>query len=317
MNLFEEIVLESELLTESVSVNSVVDAITGMHPAWITYDDEQGGGGKARRLIYPIAYGATRTKNPEDAKPVIRAFEPSGSSKRGLTNPPNKRKYPRWKYFRLDRIKFWRTVNSKNYNPEEMDGYDDDIINTEGDNSMSAVYVIAPIGNAKKIKRQEFEKPESQETPQTTTTSFEPKPITKDEVEGIEIEPVEQPVSNGRRLTAKGAVDSIISWIKKYGNKIGQGVKNIFGKKLENQTQNTNNNTGDTINAPDTQPTTKAEVGTSVNDNLNSNEQLPAPNDKPVTKQDVDNEGEDKELKENVLTTSFKDMMNRMNNLEK
>ena len=326
MNLFEEIVLESELLTESVSVNSVVDAITGMHPAWITYDDGQGGGGKARRLIYPIAYGATRTKNPEDAKPVIRAFEPSGSSKRGLTNPPNPRQYPKWKYFRLDRIKSWRTINSKTYDPEDMDGYEDTdsnrkgIVNTEGDKSMSAVYVIAPIGNAKKIRSQEFEKPDNQQTPQTTTTSFEPRPITKDEVEGIEIEPVEQPVSNGRRkLTAKMAVDSIINWIKKYGNKVGQGIKNIFNKKLDNQPENNNiNNTGDTINAPETKPTTKGEIGTSVNDELNSNEQLPAPNDKPVTKQEVDSEGEEnKDLKENVLTKSYKDMMSRMNNLYK
>lgn len=311
MELFEEIVNESELLTESVSVNSVVDAILGMHPAWITYDDSKGGGGKARRSIYPIAYGLTSAGNP-----VVRAFQPIGSSKRGLTTPPNNREYPKWKYFRLDRIKFWRTVNSKTYDIEDMEGYEDGIINTEGDNSMSQVYVVAPFGNAKNIKRKETQNPETQQTPETTTTSFEPRPITKDEVEDINIEPVEQPVNGQRKLTAKGAMDSIINFIKKYGNKVGQGIKNIFNKKLENQPENDNiNNTGDTINAPATKPVTKQEVDGNVQQ-PSSTEQYKQPNDKPITKQDVEGE-EEKDLKENVLTSSFKDMMNRMNNLEK
>lgn len=344
MELFEEIVNESELLTESVSVNSVVDAILGMHPAWITYDDSKGGGGKARRSIYPIAYGLTSAGNP-----VVRAFQPIGSSKRGLTTPPNNREYPKWKYFRLDRIKFWRTVNSKTYDIEDMEGYEDGIINTEGDNSMSQVYVVAPFGNAKNIKRKETQNPETQQTPETTTTSFEPRPITKDEVEDINIEPVEQPINGKRKLTALGAMDSVIGFIKKYGNKAvqgiknaGQGIKNLFKKKLENQPENNNiNNTGDTINAPVTKPVTKQEVDgnprqlsnkeaidkvidTIKQYNNNSAEQYKQilnrfnnkPNDKPVTKQDVEGE-KDKDLKENVLTSSFKDMMNRMNNLEK
>ena len=142
MNLFEEIVLESSLLTEGISVDSITNAINGLHPTWITYDDTKGGGGKARRLIYPVAYGLTSAGNP-----VVRAFQPQGSSKRGLTTPPNDREYPKWKYFRVDRIKFWRTVNSNTYNTDELVGF-----NEEGDKSMSEVYVIAPIGNAKKIK---------------------------------------------------------------------------------------------------------------------------------------------------------------------
>lgn len=305
MTLFEEILLESDLLTESVSVDNVVNAITGMHPVWITYDDTKGGGGKARRLIYPVAYGLTTSNNP-----VIRAFQPSGSSKRGLTTPPNNRELPKWKYFRLDRIKFWRTITSQEFDPEELVG-----INKDGDRSMSKVYVIAPIGNAKKINRKEFEKPEDEKTPKTNTTSFEPRPITKDEVENIDIEPTVQP--NKQRFTAKDAIDSIIRFIKNTGNKVGSGIKKVFNKNLENKPENPNINTSDTINAPDTKPTTKDEIGTSVNDENNSTEQLPNPTDKPVTKTDVDNGEEDRELKENVLTKSFNDMMNRMNNLEK
>lgn len=320
MNLFEEIVNESSLLTEGVAPNNVINAINGMHPVWITYNDEQGGGGKGRRLIYPIAYGLTSGKEP---KPVVRAFEPTGSSKRGLTTPPNNRKYPKWKYFRLDRIQFWRTVNSKVYDPEEMEGYEDGIVNTEGDRSMSAVYAIAPIGNAKNIKRQETEKPETNNqsdisnTPTTDTSSFEPRPITKDEVEGIDVEPIEQPIGNNRKLTAKGAIDSIIGWIKKYGNKAKQGVQKLFGKKLENNSENNNIKKVDTINAPNTKPVTKQEVGDSINDKPDTGEkQVSKPTDEPVTKQEVEN-GEENNLKENVLTSSYKDMIDRMNNLYK
>ena len=115
MNLFEEIVNETSLLTEGVSSDNIVKAISGLHPAWISYNDTKGGGGKGRRIIYPIAYGLTKSGNP-----VVRAFQPSGSSKRGLTTPPNNRKYPKWKYFRLDRITFWRTVNSREFNPEDL-----------------------------------------------------------------------------------------------------------------------------------------------------------------------------------------------------
>ena len=305
MDLFEEILLESSLLTEGVSVDSITNAINGLHPAWITYDDTKGGGGKARRLIYPVAYGTTSAGNP-----VVRAFQPQGSSKRGLTTPPNDREYPKWKYFRVDRIKFWRTVNSNTYNTDELVGF-----NEEGDKSMSEVYVIAPIGNAKKIKHNNIQT--NNPSGKTSTVSFEPKPITKDEVENIDVTPTVQP--NKKKFTAKNAIDSIIGFIKNSGKKIG----NLFGKNLENKPENPNINNGDTINAPDTTPVTKQEIGdetvTNQTGNQTNNQQNTPVNDEPVTKQEVDNTTgeEENDLKENVLSKSFNDMMNRMNNLYK
>ena len=305
MNLFEEIIVESDLLTESVSVDSISNAINGLHPAWITYDDKKGGGGKARRLIYPVAYGLTKAGNP-----VVRAFQPQGSSKRGLTTPPNNREYPKWKFFRVDRIKFWRTVNSNTYNSEELVGF-----NEEGDNSMSTVYTIAPIGNAKNIQRNNLQT--SNDTGKTTNVSFEPKPITKDEVENIEVSPTVQP--DKKRYTAKNAIDSIINFIKNGGKNLNNGIKKIFNKNLENKPENSNINTGDTINAPDTTPVTKQEIGTSVYDNAENNQQQSQtikPNDEPIYKNEIENSGEE-DLKESVLSKSFNDMINRMNNLYK
>lgn len=305
MSLFEEIIVESDLLTESVSVDSISNAINGLHPAWITYDDTKGGGGKARRLIYPVAYGLTKTGNP-----VVRAFQPQGSSKRGLTTPPNNREYPKWKFFRVDRIKFWRTVNSNTYNSEELVGFNED-----GDNSMSTVYTIAPIGNAKNIQRNNLQT--SNDTGKTTNVSFEPKPITKDEVENIEVSPTVQP--DKKRYTAKNAIDSIINFIKNGGKNLNNGIKKIFNKNLENKPENSNINTGDTINAPDTTPVTKQEIGTSVYDNAENNQQQSQtikPNDEPIYKNEIENSGEE-DLKESVLSKSFNDMINRMNNLYK
>ena len=305
MSLFEEIIVESDLLTESVSVDSISNAINGLHPAWITYDDKKGGGGKARRLIYPVAYGLTKAGNP-----VVRAFQPQGSSKRGLTTPPNNREYPKWKFFRVDRIKFWRTVNSNSYNSEELVGF-----NEEGDNSMSTVYTIAPIGNAKNIQRNNLQT--SNDTGKTTNVSFEPKPITKDEVENIEVSPTVQP--DKKRYTAKNAIDSIINFIKNSGKNLNNGIKKIFNKNLENKPENSNINTGDTINAPDTTPVTKQEIGTSVYDNDENNQQQSQtikPNDEPIYKNEIENSGEE-DLKESVLSKSFNDMIKRMNNLYK
>ena len=300
MDLFEEIVNETFLIDESVSRDSVRNAIEGMHPVWITYNDEQGGGGKNRRLIYPVAYGLT-TKGNE----VIRAFQPQGSSKRGLTTPPNNREYPKWKYFRLDRIKFWRTVSSQTYTDDGMEGFD------EGDDkSMSKVYLIAPIGGAKYIPKQ---KPD-----------IGYKPITKQDVENIptEEEPEETPevtpIQQPRRYTARQVVNNLINRIKTFGGK----VKDMFTSKNQQKnldnTENTDNFTqNNNLTAPDTEPVTKQDVEQTVNNQPSTqtqSQQVPKPNDEPVSKEEV---GTEETVDNNKLTNSFKDMMSRMNNLEK
>lgn len=295
MDLFEEIVKQTFLINESISINGINDAINGLHPVWITYDDEQGGGGKARRLIYPVAYGLTSKGNP-----VIRAFQPQGSSKRGLTTPPNDREMPQWKYFRIDRIKFWRVVSSQKFDGDRLEGF-----NQEGDDSMSMVYTIAPIGNAKQLSRQ---KPE-----------IGYKPITKQDVENIptEEEPKEvtpQYKEQPRRYSAKQVVNNIL-------NRIKSGTQKIFNKKqpetIDNLEKNSNLTTdNNNLTAPETEPISKQDVGQTKTTIPTKPVTNAKPDDEPVTKQDVNN-SEEETVENNKLTNSFKDMMSRWNNLNK
>lgn len=290
MDLFEEIVRETFLINESVSINGINDAINGMHPVWMTYDDEQGGSGKNRRLIYPVAYGLTTKGNP-----VIRAFQPQGSSKRGLTTPPNDREYPKWKYFRVDRIKNWRMISSRTFSDVGLDGF-----NENGDDSMSIVYTIAPIGGAKNLPKQ---KPD-----------IGYKPITKQDVENIPTEPEQTPTpsTTSTKQSATQVVNNILNNIKNTGTNIEKKTPENLDNLKTNTDINTNNNN---LTAPDTEPITKQEIGQTASPEEKGEKPVEKPVDEPVTKQDVNSETE--EVKNNKLTDSFNDMMSRWNNLEK
>ena len=85
MSIFKEIVNES-LLTE-ISQDRDADvkkAINNVLRVRISYNDKKGGKGKNERYILPVAFGLTKS-----GKKAIRAYQTAGSSKRGLTNPPN------------------------------------------------------------------------------------------------------------------------------------------------------------------------------------------------------------------------------------
>ena len=140
MSLFEEICNETFVLIEGVSNTKINKAINGMHPVTISYDDGKGGNGKGLRTIYPVAFGLTSAENR-----VIRAFQPSGDTKRGI---------PKWKYFRVDRIKSWDMNEKIKYDGDKLEGFMSDGKSKSGDDLMSVVYNIAPIGNARFIRKQ-------------------------------------------------------------------------------------------------------------------------------------------------------------------
>lgn len=127
--LFENIVRKSFILKEDVQVDKISGAIAGMHPVIMRYDDNKGGTGKNKRIIYPVAYGISTAGNP-----VVRAYQKQGSSK---TSSPS------WKLFRLDRMKNWRVITSKTFNPSDLVGF-----RSDGDEQIATLYSIAPIGNA-------------------------------------------------------------------------------------------------------------------------------------------------------------------------
>lgn len=119
-------ILNKILLSEGADYGSVLDSIRNKYYVRIRYDDEMEGKGfgdpKGSRVIQPMAIGSTKAGNP-----VLRAFQMSGNSRRGA---------PKWKYFRLDRIKSWFPMKNKHFYtiPDEKYGR----YNREGDNLMGA-----------------------------------------------------------------------------------------------------------------------------------------------------------------------------------
>lgn len=110
------------IISEQVSNDEVLDAIHNRNYVRIKYDDTMPSNGrnpKGSRVIQPFALGTTKK-----GYPVVRAFQVNGNSRRGA---------PKWKYFRLDRIKSWKKLKKTfNTTPDEIYG----VYNTIGDESM-------------------------------------------------------------------------------------------------------------------------------------------------------------------------------------
>lgn len=116
-------ILSPMLLTESVDVSMVSDAIKNRYRVVINYvGDPEHGIADGIRTIEVYAYGLTKAGNP-----VIRAYQPYGDT---VTTTPN------WKFFRLDRITSWKQTYSLIQRPAPK-------FNPDGDRSMSQVYLIA------------------------------------------------------------------------------------------------------------------------------------------------------------------------------
>ena len=121
------------LLSESVSINSVNDAIDTHTRIIINYHTKGEDIATGARIIEVYAYGLTKAGNP-----VIRAFQPYGDTTSRV---------PSWKFFRLDRISYWKPT--KQIFTEPANNYYKGLgeFNPDGDNTMSVVYKIAKFGN--------------------------------------------------------------------------------------------------------------------------------------------------------------------------
>lgn len=111
------------IIREGVDIDSVLDAIRNKYKVRIRYDDgmeNNGGNPKGGRLIQPMAVGTTKA-----GRPVVRAFQESGGSRRGA---------PKWKFFRLDRITSWKPLRNKRFFSEPPYEYGE--YNQYGDESM-------------------------------------------------------------------------------------------------------------------------------------------------------------------------------------
>lgn len=273
MSLLREILAESFLLKEDASVDAINNAVNNMHPARIVYNGPSGTGNR-KRIIYPVAYGISTAGNP-----VVRAFQPQGSTSTEV---------PAWKFFRIDRIKRWDNINSRTFNPEELNGF-----NENGDEQIETLYAISPIRNVQPQKQGE-KQPEKPKEPEKIVTGH---PVRKGEVKNGGAD------KNTEReyYTANDAVRDILQTSNpKIGQTQNKSIDKVAGHDY---------NSKETQPVRDAVPVTKTDIDpNAANEPSERNPDLYG-NNGPVMKDDLTPETG------NTLSNSFNDLTNRMNNL--
>lgn len=256
MNLFEQILSESGLLLEKqneVSVEKIRDAIENGKIVSMMYNDQKGGGGKSWRYILPVVYG--ELKNRQDGggngHMAIRAYQPSGSSKRGR---------PAWKLFRLDRIVAWynqeNTENDKTHTFTKADL--DALFNEKGDKYFHTIMYHAPFMNVEYM--------------------IDSEPIKKDDIK--EPQGAEQ---GEEKATVRYTVNN--DWKNQYNKEQGNGVS------LDNNGEVSYNSEKDKLTAPETKPVTNTDIepaGQTEETPTDTNKMVA--DEKPITKDDVQNQ---------------------------
>ena len=132
MELLERI-YNSLLLTESVGVDEVNDALDSHKRVIINYRSKGEDKNTGARVIEVYAYGLTKAGNP-----CIRAFQPYGDTTSRV---------PSWKFFRLDRIIEWKPTEQTFDRPADFYYKNLGNFNPNGDETMSVVYKVAKFGN--------------------------------------------------------------------------------------------------------------------------------------------------------------------------
>ena len=121
LNLYE---ILKEVLNESVSSDSVNDAINNKYRILINYDDEDNHA-TGTRLVEPYVLGYTKAGNL-----AFRGYQYEGDTVRGV---------PKWKLFRLDRVVNWQPTKQKfNVEPRE-NGWNAETYNSNGDGSLTSI----------------------------------------------------------------------------------------------------------------------------------------------------------------------------------
>lgn len=149
-------------------------------------------------------------------------------------------------------------------------------LNTKGDKHMTTLFAVTPIGDG------------------DVPVADDSNPIGTKPVSKPTVQPDTEIVQNPKIVNKTN--DFVPSQTKRNTSIDNSQNKTYFDNKIE---------------APETEPVTKADI--QQQDNVTTQgEQKPQITTEPVTKNDV-NGGED--MKDNKLTNSFNDMMNRMDNL--
>lgn len=121
INLYE---ILKEVLNESISSDSVNDAINNKYRILINYDDEKYHA-TGIRLVEPYVLGYTKAGNL-----AFRGYQYEGDTVRGI---------PKWKLFRLDRVISWKPTKQI-FNVEPMkNGWGTEPYNYNGDGSLTSI----------------------------------------------------------------------------------------------------------------------------------------------------------------------------------
>ena len=198
-----------------------------------------------------MAFGLTKS-----GKKAVRAFQTAGSSKRGLTNPPNNRKYPKWKLFLLDNIYSWSNGN------KSFKEYKDKLIslglNTHGDKSMTTLFAITPFAD-------------DDVQVAKSTNPISPGPVTKNDVEPTTKVQNKDTTDTDKFIPAKTARQNVID-------------------KTPKADYNDNR-----LEAPDTEPITKQQItGEPETPSTDSSMEKLTAKTSPITKDEIEN-GENKD----------------------
>lgn len=288
MDYFKRLMEEAFLNEGIATVSNVNDAINNLLQVEIRYNSGGEGLAMGRRIIYPVAYGLTKSGNP-----VIRAFEPYGDTKT---------KVPAWKFFRLDRLKQWRPLK-KTFKGQKLEGF-----NENGDETMSVVYNIANISGKPKnitfpkignepIKKSEISPKEREKEVNTTLKQggkygseevvkdlLQYVPNNQDPLQGIK----SQVNSPNKRMVSPEMMQQIEK--DNARRKLKQAQKQ--GIKLDNEEELLNiikGNVANRINAPMTEPVGKDKILNKGN-NQNTTPQQPQVTSGPIMKDDIEDE---------------------------
>lgn len=288
MSWLREILEEEFLLKEDVSSQGqdIESAVENMHPAHIIYKGPSGGG-TGDRVIYPVAYGTSTAGNL-----VVRAFQPQGSTSSEV---------PAWKFFRVDRIERWETDNSQTFNPGELRGFNED------DAQMEDIYAVSPMKSETPKAEVKPEKPEEPKEPEKIVTNH---PVSSREVDngGADKE------TEADRYNYSG-YDAIRDVLGAAGQKVSKPMDPEIQKNIDKLPGNPDN-TPEMMPVRDSVPVTDSEVEPEKPTlNTGNNNAAEPVNNGPITDDDVNSEDIDNAKKPASLTESFRNLMNRMNNL--
>lgn len=207
--------LTTILLEErAVSSDDITAAIENKYRVLITYDDETEKHQTGPRLIEPYVYGMSSAGND-----VIRAFQYYGSTRRGV---------PKYKLFRVDRIKSWVPKENSHFvaEPNKV-GVSAPKYNENGDGSMSMIFAQVSFGSNN-----------NQVTTQTTQRDDWESPLDKVKRERqMKQQNIERQLGNKININKQGAVQTK-SLEKELDQDKGSLEKDIDDKLGINSTDN-------------------------------------------------------------------------------